>query len=122
MEQQTISIAKGGIHASLNARASILAAANPVMGRYDRSRSLKANLDMSAPIMSRFDLFHVVLDEKSDEMDRNIARHIVTLHQKKERAITPEFSAQELFHYIKFVKTLKPRFSREAAELLRDSY
>jgi len=60
MEQQTISIAKAGIHATLNARTSILAAANPIGGRYDRKKTLRANVAMSAPIMSRFDLFFVV--------------------------------------------------------------
>ena len=69
MEQQTISIAKAGIHATLNARASILAAANPINGRYDRSRSLRFNVDISAPIMSRFDLFFVIFDEKRDDED-----------------------------------------------------
>lgn len=49
--------------ATLNARTSILAAANPVSGRYDRSRSLKQNVNMTAPIMSRFDLFFVLVDE-----------------------------------------------------------
>ena len=62
MEQQTISIAKAGVYATLNARTSILAAANPLMGRYDKSKSLKHNLNISAPIMSRFDLFFVVCD------------------------------------------------------------
>ena len=63
MEQQTISITKAGIQATLNARTSILAAANPVFGRYDRTKTLKANVAISAPIMSRFDLFFVILDE-----------------------------------------------------------
>lgn len=62
MEQQTISIAKAGVFATLNARTSILAAANPVFGRYDKSKSLKNNINISAPIMSRFDLFFVVCD------------------------------------------------------------
>jgi DNA replication licensing factor MCM6 len=66
MEQQTISIAKAGIHATLNARTSILAAASPLWGRYDRSKPLKANVDISPPIMSRFDLFFVIFDEKND--------------------------------------------------------
>jgi DNA replication licensing factor MCM6 len=69
MEQQTISIAKAGIHATLNARASILAAANPINGRYDRSRPLRQNVVISAPIMSRFDLFFVIFDEKRDDED-----------------------------------------------------
>jgi DNA replication licensing factor MCM6 len=63
MEQQTISIAKAGIQATLNARTAILAAANPLYGRYDTSKTLRANVQISAPIMSRFDLFFVVLDE-----------------------------------------------------------
>ena len=64
MEQQTISIAKAGIQATLNARASILAAANPEGGRYDRKKNLRQNLNLTSAIMSRFDLFFVVLDEQ----------------------------------------------------------
>ncbi|KAG7279993.1 hypothetical protein CRUP_034115 [Coryphaenoides rupestris] len=63
MEQQTISITKAGVKATLNARTSILAAANPIDGRYNRSKSLKQNINMSAPIMSRFDLFFILVDE-----------------------------------------------------------
>ncbi|KAI4872501.1 hypothetical protein NFI96_031985 [Prochilodus magdalenae] len=63
MEQQTISITKAGVKATLNARTSILAAANPIDGRYNRSKSLKQNVNMSAPIMSRFDLFFILVDE-----------------------------------------------------------
>lgn len=69
MEQQTISLAKAGIHATLNARASILAAANPQMGRYDKNRSLKFNVNISPPIMSRFDIFFIIFDEKNDDED-----------------------------------------------------
>jgi DNA replication licensing factor MCM6 len=83
MEQQTISITKAGIQATLNARTSVLAAANPIHGRYDRSKTLKANLQLSPAIMSRFDLFFVVLDECDASMDRAIAEHIVDVHQKR---------------------------------------
>lgn len=77
MEQQTISITKAGIQATLNARTSILAAANPVFGRYDRTKTLKANVAVSAAIMSRFDLFFVILDECDPVSDDKIARHII---------------------------------------------
>jgi DNA replicative helicase MCM subunit Mcm2 (Cdc46/Mcm family) len=66
--------AKAGIQATLNARTSILAAANPIGGRYDKSKTLRANLTLSAPIMSRFDLFFIVLDECDEETDMSIAR------------------------------------------------
>lgn len=89
-------MAKAGIHATLNARASILAAANPIMGRYDRSRSLRYNVDISAPIMSRFDLFFVVFDEKRDEEDFHIAHHIVSMHRLKEKSLHPDFSTEDL--------------------------
>eukprot|EP00826_Nyctotherus_ovalis_P007445 TRINITY_DN11868_c0_g1_i11.p1 TRINITY_DN11868_c0_g1~~TRINITY_DN11868_c0_g1_i11.p1 ORF type:complete len:521 (-),score=110.70 TRINITY_DN11868_c0_g1_i11:324-1886(-) len=122
MEQQTISIAKAGIQASLNARTSVLAAANPVLGRYDTSKSLKYNINISPPIMSRFDLFFIVLDKRMDEMDRAIARHIVNLHRRKDDAIIPDFSTQDLQRYIRFARALKPQFTKEAAEVLREEY
>ena len=81
MEQQTISITKAGITATLNARASILAAANPIGGRYDRSKSLKQNIAITAPLMSRFDLFFVILDECDTEIDKRIASHIISRHR-----------------------------------------
>jgi len=87
MEQQTISLAKAGIHATLNARASILAAANPIYGRYDRSRSLRFNVNISPPIMSRFDIFFVIFDEKNDEEDFHIAQHIVNMHRLRDHAL-----------------------------------
>ncbi len=58
----------------------MLAAANPLYGRYDRSKTLKANINLSAPIMSRFDLFFVVLDDCDENLDTTLARHIVNLH------------------------------------------
>jgi DNA replication licensing factor MCM6 len=64
----------------LNSRAAVLAAANPIYGRYDKSKSLKANINLSAPIMSRFDLFFVVLDDCDENLDFTLAKHIVNLH------------------------------------------
>ena len=111
MEQQTISIAKAGIHATLNARTSILAAANPVGGRYDRKKTLRANVAMSAPIMSRFDLFFVVLDECDEKMDMNIAEHIVNVHRFRDAAVNPEFSTEALQRYIGYARTFSPKVS-----------
>ncbi|KAI0092185.1 mis5 protein [Irpex rosettiformis] len=122
MEQQTISIAKAGIHATLNARTSILAAANPIGGRYDRKKSLRANVAMTAPIMSRFDLFFVVLDECDEKSDLNIAKHIVNVHRFQDEAIHPEFSTEALQRYIRYARTFNPKLTPEAAEVLVEKY
>jgi DNA replication licensing factor MCM6 len=122
MEQQTISIAKAGIQATLNARTSILAAANPVGGRYNRKMSLRANVAMSAPIMSRFDLFFVVLDECNEDVDLHIASHIVNVHRFRDAAINPEFSTEALQRYIRFARTFKPKLTADASAVLVDKY
>jgi DNA replication licensing factor MCM6 len=122
MEQQTISIAKAGIQATLNARTSILAAANPVGGRYNRKTTLRANINMSAPIMSRFDLFFVILDECNESVDRHLAEHIVGIHQFRDEAVKPEFTTEQLQRYIRLAKTFKPEFNDEARELLVKKY
>ncbi|EKG13512.1 Mini-chromosome maintenance DNA-dependent ATPase [Macrophomina phaseolina MS6] len=122
MEQQTISIAKAGIQATLNARTSILAAANPVGGRYNRKTTLRANVNMSAPIMSRFDLFFVVLDECDEGVDRHLAEHIVNIHRLRDDAVQPEFSTEQLQRYIRFARTFKPEFTAEAKLTLVEKY
>ncbi|KAK4158271.1 MCM2/3/5 family-domain-containing protein [Chaetomidium leptoderma] len=122
MEQQTISISKAGIQATLNARTSILAAANPVGGRYNRKTTLRANINMSAPIMSRFDLFFVILDECNEQVDRHLADHIVGIHQNRDAAVTPEFSTEQLQRYIRFARTFRPEFTDEAKEVLVQRY
>ena len=122
MEQQTISIAKAGIQATLNARTSILAAANPVGGRYNRKQTLRANVAMSAPIMSRFDLFFVVLDECNPNVDRNIAQHIVGLHRFRDSASMPEFSTEAMQRYIRYARTFQPKLTPEASDLLVARY
>lgn len=122
MEQQTISITKAGIQATLNARTSILAAANPVLGRYDKSKTLKYNINMPPPIMSRFDLFFVVVDECDDIADNAIARHIVGVHQNRDKIIECDFNSAQLQRYIRFARTIKPQLTKEASVVLRNSY
>ena len=137
MEQQTISITKAGIQATLNARTSILAAANPVHGRYDRAKSLKANLNVGPAIMSRFDLFFVVLDECDEAKDRVIAEHIVDVHRRRltegpsprapgggpgDEDDVPRFTPAQLRRYVRFARTIDPVFPPDVQRLLPGLY
>ncbi|XP_071703381.1 DNA replication licensing factor MCM6 [Rutidosis leptorrhynchoides] len=122
MEQQTISITKAGIQATLNARTSILAAANPTGGRYDKSKPLKYNVALPPAILSRFDLVYVMIDDPDDITDYHIASHIVRVHQKREDAVAPTFTTAQLKRYIAVAKSKKPKLSAEARQILVDSY
>lgn len=84
--------------------------------------NLRMNINMSAPIMSRFDLFFVVLDECNEQTDRRLADHIVGIHQLRDEAIEPEFSTEQLQRYIRFARTFRPEFTDEAKELLVEKY
>jgi DNA replication licensing factor MCM5 len=85
MEQQTISIAKAGITTVLNSRSSVLAAANPVFGRYDDFKSASENIDLMTTILSRFDLIFLVRDIRDEDMDRMICQHVMGVHISSSR-------------------------------------
>lgn len=94
----------------MNARASILAAANPIMGRYDKSKPLRHNITLSPAIMSRFDLFFVVLDDMDEVIDFAIAKHIVGIHQRKEEALDPDYPIAVVQKYVHNMDTEGCRF------------
>ncbi|XP_046570289.1 LOW QUALITY PROTEIN: zygotic DNA replication licensing factor mcm6-like [Haliotis rubra] len=122
MEQQTISITKAGVRATLNARTSILAAANPIGGRYDRTKSLKQNITLTAPIMSRFDLFFVLVDECNEVVDYAIARRIVDLHSHLEESVERVYTVEEITRYLTFARQFKPKINKESQEYMIEEY
>ncbi|GLE01147.1 hypothetical protein PINS_up009977 [Pythium insidiosum] len=85
MEQQSISIAKAGIVCNLNSRTSVIAAANPSGGHYNRSRSVGENLKMKAALLSRFDLVFILLDRPDEERDRLLSEHVMNAHARAGR-------------------------------------
>uniref|UniRef100_A0A0E0CSL1 DNA replication licensing factor MCM5 n=1 Tax=Oryza meridionalis TaxID=40149 RepID=A0A0E0CSL1_9ORYZ len=127
MEQQTISIAKAGITTVLNSRTSVLAAANPIAGRYDDLKTAQDNIDLQTTILSRFDLIFIVKDVRMYDQDKRIASHIIKVHASGAAASSKNTDASEgenwLKRYIEYCRvTCKPRLSEKAAEMLQNKY
>ncbi len=109
MEQQTISIAKAGITTILNARTSVLAAANPVFGRYDDLKTPGENIDFQTTILSRFDMIFIVRDEHERGRDERIARHVMSIHmggRGEEQQVEAEIPVEKMRRYISYCKQL----------------
>jgi replicative DNA helicase Mcm len=122
MEQQIVPIAKGGIVATLNARTSILAAANPTLGRYNPYQTIGQNISLPVTILSRFDLIFVLKDIPEAERDIRMAEHILGLHRAAGTAVTSPIDPQLLRKYISYAKRLKPVLTDEAINRFRDFY
>lgn len=122
MEQQSASIAKGGIVATLNARTSILAAANPMYGKYDPFKNITENVALPIPLLTRFDLIFVVRDIPSKERDRNIAQHIIGLHKKTTSDTRSLIDIDIFTKYLAYCKKSDPSLTPEAEEKILDYY
>jgi len=122
MEQQIVTIAKGGIVATLNARASILAAANPALGRYNPYQTIGQNISLPVTILSRFDLIFVLRDLPDVEKDTRTAEHILRLHQNAGAATPSPLNNDLMKKYISYAKSINPVMTEEVYERFRDFY
>jgi replicative DNA helicase Mcm len=122
MEQQIVSIAKGGIVATLNARTSILAAANPTLGRYNPYQTIAQNISLPVTILSRFDLIFVLRDLPETEKDVRMAEHILSLHKAAGTPMTTPITIDLLRKYISYSKRISPVITEEVVSSFKDFY
>jgi replicative DNA helicase Mcm len=122
MEQQTCSVAKGGIVATLNARTSILSAANPMYGKYDPFKNITENVNLPVPLLTRFDLIYVIRDMPEREKDSRIAGHILEIHRDVEHAAQPAIEIDLFRKYLAYAKQIEPKLTNEVITAIRDYY
>lgn len=125
MEQQTLSIAKAGIVCQLNARTSVLAAANPVSSNWDKEKNIIENIRMPDTLLSRFDLIFLLLDPNERDYDRQLARHLISLYYKNEddESLENLITSNLLKDYLAYARVhIQPKFNQESRKWLMDSY
>eukprot|EP00899_Mesostigma_viride_P019351 jgi/Mesvir1/27417/Mv07214-RA.2 len=125
MEQQTVSIAKAGITTTLNARTSVLAAANPQWGRYDLRRTPAENINLPFSLLSRFDLLWLILDTPNEELDQNLAQHVLHVHRHAAPPLKKENDVVEpkvLQAYIAAARRITPHLTPDLVEFLAQRY
>ena len=128
MEQQTISIAKAGITTVLNSRTAVLAAANPVFGRYEEDKNAAEQVDFQSTILSRFDMIFILKDKVDNVFDEKLAKHIINIHVQGAAAVErppdeDELSVNKLKRYVAYARrTCHPRLTEGAAETLANHY
>nr|UWK20589.1 DNA replication licensing factor [Trichoderma balearicum] len=126
MEQQTISISKAGISTSLNARTSILAAANPVYGRYNPRISPVENINLPAALLSRFDILFLLLDTPTRDTDEQLAKHVTFVHMNSRHpdlgTDNVVFSPHEVRSYVAQARTYRPVVPESVSEYMVKTY
>lgn len=141
MEQQTVTISKAGIMATLKSRCSILGAANPKFGRYDPNRSIVEQIDFPPPLISRFDVIFKIIDRPNVNTDQKLADHILRAHRvgeiyrslentditgmkiEEEESFNPPIEKDVIRKYVSYARSRTfPRLSDEAIQVLRDEY
>ncbi|PYH63321.1 DNA replication licensing factor MCM7 [Aspergillus vadensis CBS 113365] len=126
MEQQTISISKAGITTTLNARTSILAAANPLYGRYNPRVSPVENINLPAALLSRFDVMFLILDTPSREADEELASHVTYVHMHNKHPEHEDagvmFTPQEVRQYIAKARTFRPVVPSAVSDYMVGAY
>ena len=125
MEQQTVSIAKAGITTSLNARTSVLAAANPQYGRYNPRRSPSENINLPQALLSRFDILFLLMDKVNADADFNLAKHVCHVHQYNNAPsvdMDEVFDAQFLRAYIAQAQRHEPFVPQSLTEYITSAY
>lgn len=137
MEQQSISISKAGIVATLRARCTVIAAANPIEGRYNQQKSFKENVDLTDPILSRFDILCVVRDEFDEKIDHDLSTFVINQHMKnhpisnklmdtplEERIQNIEkFPHEDVKRYIKYARDhVRPQLTNSNTEMIKQFY
>ena len=116
------SVAKGGIIATLNARTSILAAANPIDGKYDPYKNILENVSLPIPLLTRFDLIFIIRDEPDQANDETVAKHILDMRAKSSFPAAPPVEFELLKKYIVYAKKLDPELTEEARNRLSSFY
>jgi len=133
MEQQSISVAKAGITATLQCRCSLIGAANPKLGRFDECEDLHSQIDMPPSLLSRFDLIFVIRDISDADMDSRVGDHILEIHSYGEKlfnggtldysVIEPKISTELFRKYIAYAKIhVNPVMNKEVITILKDTY
>lgn len=125
MEQQTISISKAGISTTLNARTSILAAANPLYGRYNPRLSPVENINLPAALLSRFDVLFLIMDKPARDTDAMLAKHVTYVHMHNKHPDVEGgviFTPDEVRQYVARARTFRPTLTPEVAGYIERAY